>query len=788
MRTCFTRLNDLFRVLSVSIIWLTASHLLAQNATISGKVVSVTGAGCEQVPIIISGSVNTVVMTDFDGNYHITVPIGGAYAVTPYCGSEEGCILNGVTTYDIVLLKKHALGVSQLQSPYAYIAADADNNGLVDLNDTLPIRDAILGQTINFPNNKSVRFVRADYVFPNPGNPFQPPYPEFIGISNLTSSISNVDFIAVKIGDVNNSWIPGLCNSGSGLNSSRIYGSVKQDINTNCVPGSAEPGLAAWQITAVSQYNTFYGLTNTNGNYSICVPLGTYDVVLTRPNQLWSICNDTIHGLQLSGMDSVQADFAVQSVGNCPFMYVDLSSHNLRRCRNNDLKVLYANQGTVVANDVRVEVELDTLVTLNGSSLPWTAVSGNTYTFPIGQIEPGQGGSFTLHTFLSCNATAGQTICSTAHIYPDTVCSLLDSLTGGPELLVKGHCQNGSVVFTITNSGADMTSPASYVVIEDIMIQMTGTALQLAHGQTEVLTFPANGSTWRVEVNQAQGNSWNSPAVGFLEGCGTNPSGNASVGFINEFPLGDQSPFIDVDCHQVVSSFDPNEKSAAPRGVSSAHWLKQDQEIEYYIEFQNTGNDTAFSVMVLDTLSDLLDLTTLRPLGSSNPYSLQMIGAGVLQFVFTQLMLPDSNVNEPASHGYVKFAIKPKKDAPNGAVLNNKASIYFDFNTPVITNTVFHTLGAPLLQVSTANSRSGISLEVFPNPVSRKAVFYIKSGLESRGFLRIYDSMGRLVTTQAFNRNRFEFNASTLPSGAYFFRLDAEDGLIGSGRLVVLTD
>ncbi|MBK8427474.1 MAG: hypothetical protein IPL27_16535 [Lewinellaceae bacterium] len=97
-----------------------------------------------------------------------------------------------------------------------------------------------------------------------------------------------------------------------------------------------------------------------------------------------------------------------------------------------------------------------------------------------------------------------------------------------------------------------------------------------------------------------------------------------------------------------------------PTGRRGGTLYSQGEEIEYLIRFQNTGTDTAFTVMIMDTISTLFDITSLRPGASSHPYTFNLLGQGVAQFVFSNIMLPDSNVNEVASHGFVKLTIAPK--------------------------------------------------------------------------------------------------------------------------------
>jgi len=115
--------------------------------------------------------------------------------------------LNGVTTYDLVLISKHILGIEPLGSPYKMIAADANKSGSITTFDIVEIRKLILGIHQEFPANYSWRFVKKSYIFPNPMNPFMPAFPAVIPASELFLPNMTDDFVGVKIGDVNNTVV-----------------------------------------------------------------------------------------------------------------------------------------------------------------------------------------------------------------------------------------------------------------------------------------------------------------------------------------------------------------------------------------------------------------------------------------------------------------------------------------------------------------------------------------------------------------------------------------------------
>ncbi|MFN0034070.1 MAG: HYR domain-containing protein, partial [Saprospiraceae bacterium] len=171
---------------------------------IAGQVMTEDGYGVEEAVVYITGpGVSRFDLTDENGNYSFNdlLPDGQSYQV---CVEKNDNPLNGVTTYDLVLISKHILGEELLDSPYKIIAADADRSGVVDPTDIEEIRNLILGIYTDLPNNTSWRFIPADYVFPDPANPLIYNFPH--GCKTVTVDGSDVvdgDFIGVKIGDVN---------------------------------------------------------------------------------------------------------------------------------------------------------------------------------------------------------------------------------------------------------------------------------------------------------------------------------------------------------------------------------------------------------------------------------------------------------------------------------------------------------------------------------------------------------------------------------------------------------
>ncbi len=576
--------------------------------------------------------------------------------------------------------------------------------------------------------------------------------------------------------------------NGGGTLCSMIEGRVLQDTIKNCLTDTGEPPISGWIVKAQGTLGNYYALTDANGDYQISVQTGgNYAVSAIAASALWEACPAIPNVLAANPNETYTAnDLFFQKLAGCPLLTVDLSSGNLRRCfDNNHFSVSYCNNGTAVAENAYVDVTLDPLFTPLSSTIPYTDQGGGVLRFLLGNINVGQCGFFSIKAHLSCDAVLGQTHCSEAHIYPDISCIPTNPLWSGASLQINSQCQSDSLRFTIQNVGTgNMTSSVDYVVTEDQVMLMSA-PLQLNAGQAVTIGVPANGSTWHLEVEQVPFHPGHSAPTISVEGCTTGSS--FSTGFVTMFPADDADEFIDIDCKQNTASSDPNDKQAFPKGYGAAHYVRPGTPLEYQIQFQNTGNDTAFTVRVVDTLSSWLDPATIRPGASSHLYTWDLNGAGVLSFLFEHILLPDSNVNEPASHGFVKFTIYPRTDAPLETVIENTAEIYFDFNDAIVTNTTFHRLGENFITVGLWQPlQSGYEVLVSPNPFSDMAWLEVK-GLRQNVPIRlqVFDLQGKLQMEMDSEGSVFQLKKGGLPGGLYLFRIEQGGVNIGSGKLMI---
>jgi uncharacterized repeat protein (TIGR01451 family) len=222
---------------------------------------------------------------------------------------------------------------------------------------------------------------------------------------------------------------------------------------------------------------------------------------------------------------------------------------------------------------------------------------------------------------------------------------------------------------------------------------------------------------------------------------------------------------------EVMGPYDPNDKLVLPAALSPADVSSGDHEVAYTIRFQNTGSWPAMNVVVLDSLSPELQWGSFRMVSSSHPCSWELTGNGVLTFRFEGINLPDSTNNEPLSHGFVKFAIKPATTLASGMSVANVADILFDFNAPVRT--------APA--VFSVADNAGIAtysrpmLQLYPNPAGQ----VLNVRLEQQGPVRVavLDGLGRELNLGASrNAGTTTLRVDDLAPGVYFVRCITDAG------------
>lgn len=249
---------------------------------------------------------------------------------------------------------------------------------------------------------------------------------------------------------------------------------------------------------------------------------------------------------------------------------------------------------------------------------------------------------------------------------------------------------------------------------------------------------------------------------------------------------------VAVNSDRVRGSYDPNDKNCSHDTVISPQEISRQDSLVYTIRFQNTGTAEAVNIYVADTISSSLELASLNILSSSHSMEMAVEDNNRVTFIFENIMLPDSNANEPQSHGFIKYSIKPKNNLAIGTVISNTAYIFFDFNAPVITNTTYNRVDIP---TGTTGQTGNIPYRYelyqnYPNPFNPVTTIKYDLPEATNVSLVVYDLLGREAAVltnglQAAGYYEVSLDASALASGVYFYRLEA-GGFTSIKKMVII--
>lgn len=234
---------------------------------------------------------------------------------------------------------------------------------------------------------------------------------------------------------------------------------------------------------------------------------------------------------------------------------------------------------------------------------------------------------------------------------------------------------------------------------------------------------------------------------------------------------------------EIVGAVDPNDILAFPEGAGIDHIIPSSQIITYHIRFQNTGNYYAENIVVEDQLPSMLDMESFEMVSASHDYTVEIQDHKII-WRFMGIKLPDSTRDEPNSHGFIRFTVKPAEHINYGTVLYNEAAIYFDFEKPVITNTVWHT-------VLSGTTTQEDQVSVFPNPVRDKTTVSIldTDGATSHDKVitqvNVYSLTGNQLMSKQVESEVVVLDCTALPSGLYIIKVTNASGQVFSTRMVV---
>ncbi|MBK7390139.1 MAG: T9SS type A sorting domain-containing protein [Bacteroidetes bacterium] len=269
------------------------------------------------------------------------------------------------------------------------------------------------------------------------------------------------------------------------------------------------------------------------------------------------------------------------------------------------------------------------------------------------------------------------------------------------------------------------------------------------------------------------------------------PPGFATVFFTagaNSYNAGGTLQFSDQEywTQTAICAFDPNDKSVTPPGILAENFTLMGDTLEYLIRFQNTGNDTAFNVVILDTLDNNLNFSTFELLDASHSLQTEIKNDGAIKFSFLNILLVDSVANEPESHGYIRYRIRGNSGLADSTEINNTAYIYFDYNTAIITNTTLNTF-VFVLPTGISEIANKDNVFIYPNPLSESATMTFNNPAADEFSLQISDITGKSVSLPKYTTSaEFIIDGSQLPKGMYIYKLtNSRTKSVSAGKFVV---
>lgn len=569
----------------------------------------------------------------------------------------------------------------------------------------------------------------------------------------------------------------------------QLSGRVFRDLDSACDSDANEPGLEGWLVMAEQQGKVFYATTDAKGAYRISVDTGRYNVRAIPVNLYWDACIAQGTTVQFKApYDSIRIDFPMKSALACPFLEVEVATPFLAPCSDLDYFVSYRNIGTGRAEKAYVDLQLDRKIRFNSASVPHILLSDGKYRFQLGTLEPTASGKFSIKAEMACTGIAeGQAALVSAHIYPDTTCLQADPNWDMSSLTVSGTCEGDSVSFKIKNEGqGDMESARRSIVIQDAII-LRQFDVQLKADEERTIKVPATGATFRIVVQQSSGHPGRSFPTAVVEACSTGP-GSLSFGKVTMFPEDNFDPFVAIDAQEIKTFALPVELRGYPKGYRDSI-IAPETDLTFKVLFKNSSTDTVRRVVIRDTLPQGLDPRRVTPGASNFSYRLEVTSTGVVKITLDNVALaPAGNAN--TGFGFVEFRVGQKANNLPGTVIENRATVYFDYQAPAATKALRYVVQKfpDFITVLTSAKETfmpGLQVKAYPNPAVESVTFE----LEGPGFdavaLRVLDLNGRLVDQHLFSGHQFTWSRNGLPSGMYLYRLESRGKLINSGKFII---
>jgi len=451
-------------------------------------------------------------------------------------------------------------------------------------------------------------------------------------------------------------------------------------------------------------------------------------------------------------------------------------------------------------------------VTTDSSGKYWLPVLEGTYNLEV--ISPSSFWSSCFGDSLIQASATGDTILTDFVITPQGDCPFIDWDFSMPRLRVCSertftinYCNYGTlpsedIIFSVRLDSFlhFQNSPTPYTIDPDGLLLFEVDALDIF--DCDQITFTALVDCDSLELNDLQCIDIAAIPNDLCAPDNTHPveeeisvivpSCEAQINNVlfNLLPSNDGNPFEESFCGIIVGSFDPNIKTAIPEGIGPNHEIDKNWKLDYTIEFQNTGNDTAFLVVIKDTISENLDLTTLAVHGASHPFTWSLNPDRELVFTFENILLPDSTTNEPASHGFVQFHLQIDESLSSNEMIEVEIGDYFQDiliqGDTTFTISYLSQGNCDSLVTYTVDGLTGIDYnnpllrktKVYPNPTSDILLVLNHQNTEKQQW-QIVNNLGITLWQKQLTANEAlpDISMASFPSGVYWLKVKTDTAI-----------
>ncbi len=584
-------------------------------------------------------------------------------------------------------------------------------------------------------------------------------------------------------------------------------------INEDCLKEELEPGIPNIMVHS----NDFSRITFTdeNGFYELITDTGIQELNILPSISLWEqLCpeddgyfiENTIYG------DILQYhSFGLLASEECPILALNMGTSSLIAGERNTYQIECCNLGTSASDDATyVEVSFPNDIIPLYSDHPFSDMGEGLWEFHLGSLGIGECQNFSITDSVSVDAINNTGACVEAIVYPHELCETeFDLLWDQSNLIVNGVCENDSIYFTVSNVGENMQSPSQFRAYEDELI-MAIEIIQLDNGQETTFSFLDQGFTYKGIAIQTPYNPFYEFTQAIVEDCATQDN----LGGFTSQAEGDEALSFETDCQLIISDNEYSQvQTSSPSGIGEFNVIKPTDELTYKINFQNTTTDTAYTVIIADTLDlNHLDISSLKISSSSHDYYVEVEDSNILKWTFYHISLVDSLTDNLKSRGYVQFKINQRSTNQNGDIITNKAAVIFDYDEPISLNTstlqvlnldsdedgIYDDIDNCILdynpdqldadndgigdvcdddQTVNINTIDNNFISIAPNPFSNKII--IRSLNNDIHQIVIMDTNGKTIPSHKYRENdNIVINTNNLKRGIYYISIQTNNAVV----------